>query len=166
MSNVCDNCKWVASNNSDWCFRGHPYSVVPTKRTCDNWEAHPLLLQGIDRERARCLTLVQDICANTSTSERDRMNRARKEGKADAEMFFGHGAHTADELCEDICSVISEDTLYDPVGEATEDEQERCIRVCEFRINELRATADKYPAGTAVCFVAEAQEILRRIKGE
>ena len=47
-----------------------------------------------------------------------------------------------------------------------EAERERCAKICESRAAMLQATADKYPAGTAACFAAEALECERQIRGE
>ena len=45
-------------------------------------------------------------------------------------------------------------------------ERLRCAKICADRAAMLDATADQYPAGTAVCFAAEARECERRIRGE
>ena len=47
-----------------------------------------------------------------------------------------------------------------------EAERLRCAQICADRAAMLEATADQYPAGTAVCFAAEARECERRIRGE
>ena len=45
-------------------------------------------------------------------------------------------------------------------------ERTRCARICADRAERLAATAEQYPAGTAVCFAAEARECERLIRGE
>ena len=45
-------------------------------------------------------------------------------------------------------------------------ERARCAQVCADRAARLRATADKYPAGTAACFAEEALECERQIRGK
>ena len=45
-------------------------------------------------------------------------------------------------------------------------ERLRCAKICADRAATLEATAEQYPAGTAVCFAAEARECERRIRGE
>ena len=58
----------------------------------------------------------------------------------------------------DICAPI--------FAEAMREARERCAQICKARAAMLQATADKYPAGTAACFAAEALECERQIRGE
>jgi len=54
----------------------------------------------------------------------------------------------------------------DLIAKVREEERARCAKICESRAAMLQATADKYPAGTAACFVEEARELGRKIRGE
>lgn len=54
----------------------------------------------------------------------------------------------------------------DSIAKVREEERARCAQICADRAAMLESTADQYPAGTAVCFAAEARECERRIRGE
>ena len=45
-------------------------------------------------------------------------------------------------------------------------ERLRCAQICADHAATMRAAADKYPAGMAACFVEEALELERRIRGQ
>ena len=45
-------------------------------------------------------------------------------------------------------------------------ERARCVKIFADLATMLESAADQYPAGTAVCFAAEARECERRIRGK
>ena len=51
----------------------------------------------------------------------------------------------------------------DSYGEIVQLERERCAKICLDRAEQLAATAEQYPSGTAACFAEEARECARRI---
>ena len=68
-----------------------------------------LVEQAASEERARCLRIVEECCVAFRNSARDDMAEAREKGMIDAEMFHGHRAWSADELCQIIEKAIGEE---------------------------------------------------------
>ena len=64
------------------------------------------------------------------------------------------------------CAREDEHWLDEQIEAAIEAERLRCAQICADRAAMLESTADQYPAGTAVCFAAEARECERLIRGE
>ena len=64
---------------------------------------------AVATERARCLRIVEECCVAFRNSARDDMAEAREKGMIDAEMFHGHRAWSADELCQIIEKAIGEE---------------------------------------------------------
>lgn len=64
---------------------------------------------AMHKERARCLRIVEECCVAFRNSARDDMAEAREKGMIDAEMFHGHRAWSADELCQIIEKAIGEE---------------------------------------------------------
>lgn len=52
------------------------------------------------------------------------------------------------------------------VEDAVASERERCAGICEAHARTMQSAADTYPGGTSACFVEEALECARRIRGE
>lgn len=76
------------------------------------------------------------------------------------------GGDNESQICQRCEGDCDDPTFEQGRACGVEAERARCAAICDAHAAELQATADKYPAGTAACFVEEARELGRRMRGE